>query len=114
VTAREVLAGVAASLAPSLVTSFVENIRVRRSLTEAFSVGFDSCSLEPSWPELPFWGERAGDRFDMSTDLNDEGCELPGDETVLVSGVLVMVAASNTTSKGTEKAGSRSRPQVRF
>lgn len=84
--------GFALSLATSRVTSFVENMRVKRSLTDAFSAGFGSWSLEPSWTGVPLEvGARLGDRLETSTDLIDAGCELPREDGALEFEVLAML-----------------------
>lgn len=78
--------------------SLVENMRVKRSFTEAFSGGLWSCSVELDGTGCPpFWATRLGDREtgDRETrspdlpDLTDDGCD-ERTEVGLVSGVPAM------------------------
>lgn len=68
----EVAASAAAATRPG---SFVENMRVKRSLTEAFSEGFGNCSAELVGTGWPFWAARCGDLEERSKDLMDDVCE---------------------------------------
>jgi len=47
-----------AASAATRAGSFVENMRVKRSLTEVFSAGFGNCSAEPVGTGWPFWAAR--------------------------------------------------------
>lgn len=84
----------AASAATRLV-SFVENMRVKRSLTEAFSAGFGNCSVEPVGTDWPFWAARCGDLEERSKDLMDEVCEgeVRCEDADLASEVLLAMVA---------------------
>lgn len=75
--------------------SFVENMRVRRSLTEAFSAGFGNCSAEPVGTSWPFWAARCGDLEERSKDLMDEVCEgeVRCEDADLASEVLLAMVA---------------------
>jgi len=59
----------------SRVTSLLENMRVRRSFTEALSAGFDRGSSNPEGIAWPFWAIKFGDRVGKSTDLKDGAFE---------------------------------------
>lgn len=70
-----VLAGVLASWdAPREDASLVENMRVKRSFTEAFSTGFADGSADPfDW--TPFRTDGFGDLGGASKDLIEDACE---------------------------------------
>lgn len=75
--------------------SFVENMRVKRSLTEAFSEGFGNCSAELVGPGWPFWAARCGDLEERSKDLMDDVCEgeVRCEDADLASEVLLAMVA---------------------
>jgi hypothetical protein len=78
--------------------SLVENMRVRRSFTEAFSAGLWSWSAELEGTGCcPFWATRLGDRDVRSTevpDLTDDGCDERCEVLDLGSGVVAMFSSN--------------------
>lgn len=86
--------------------SFVENMRVRRSFTDAFSAGFAGCSrAEPFGTDVPFgWLPSFGDLDGASTERRDGGCEDRWEAALAVSLVVDMVVVLRGKSRGSKGA----------
>lgn len=91
------------------LASFVENMRVKRSLTEVFSAGFGNCSAEPVGTGWPFWAARCGDLEERSKDLMDEVCEgeVRCEDADLASEVLLAMVADIRSGRSVGVIGGR-------
>lgn len=99
------LEGEAAAMS-SLGASLVENMRVRRSLTEAFSAVdcLGSCCSGTG----PFWGLSLGEPalLEIATDFMEEGCEdeeAVADFATGIGGVLAMAIRRSEEGKGNRR-----------
>lgn len=86
--------------------SFVENMRVRRSFTDAFSAGFADCSrAEPFGTDVPFcWLPSFGDLDGASTERRDGGCDDRWEAALAVSLVVDMVVVVRVNRGGSTGA----------
>lgn len=89
----------------SLGASLVENMRVKRSLTEAFSAVFCLRSCCSGTGPTPFWGLSLGEPalLEMATDLMEDGCEEEEAVADFATGMGGVLAMAIRRSEGKER-----------